>query len=195
MKRLVQLFFFILLIIVCIYFYKNFLRIEKNNNDNDEKSLITKNITDQINENNFIQNLSYKLDLNGNRNYTIKAKESEILIQDNLEIVKMNFVIAEYKDKEKSPITITSNNATFNTSNYNSKFENNVKIVYSNHLIRANNVYIDFKDNIILIKDNVDYEGPLVSMESDVIKFDLVTKNISIFMDKESENISLESKK
>ena len=135
------------------------------------------------------------MDLNGNRNYTIKAKESEILIQDNLEIVKMNFVIAEYKDKEKSPITITSNNATFNTSNYNSKFENNVKIVYSNHLIRANNVYIDFKDNIILIKDNVDYEGPLVSMESDVIKFDLVTKNISIFMDKESENISLESKK
>ena len=97
--------------------------------------------------------------------------------------------------EEKKPLTIKSKNATYNTSNFNSRFKNNVKITYLNHLIEAENVYIDFKNNFILIKDNVVYDGPLASIASDGIKIDLVTKNISIFMDKKLDDINLKSKK
>jgi len=195
MKRFIQLLLLSLLIIVSFYFYKDYSKQNTKINNDKEKSLITIDSKDQVNKDNFIENLSYELSLDGNKKYMIKAQESEILNQENLEIVRMNFVIAKYIDEERFPITITSNKATYNTSNYNSRFQNNVKIKYLNHLIEADSVYIDFKNNIILIKDNVDYEGPLVLMKSDGIQINLITKKLSIFMDNEFENISLESKK
>ena len=195
MKRFIQLLLLSLLIIVIFYFYKDYSKQNTKINNDKEKSLITIDSKDQVNKDNFIENLSYELSLDGNKKYMIKAQESEILNQENLEIVRMNFVIAKYIDEERFPITITSNKATYNTSNYNSRFQNNVKIKYLNHLIEADSVYIDFKNNIILIKDNVDYEGPLVLMKSDGIQIDLITKKLSIFMDNEFENISLRSKK
>jgi len=196
MKRLVQIFLLSLIIFICIYFYKNYLKKEtKTKNNVNDETLIIDNNTDQKNQNNLIENLSYNVKFFGNKRYMINAQKSEILNLDNSEIVKMDFVIAEYVDEEKSPITIKSNQATYNSTNYNSRFTNNVKITYLNHLIEAENVYIDFKNNIILIKDNVEYKGPLVSMKSDGIKIDLTTKNMSIFMDKKFENIILESKK
>ena len=195
MKRFIQLLLLSLLIIVSFYFYKDYSKQNTKINNDKEKSLITIDSKDQVNKDNFIENLSYELSLDGNKKYMIKAQESEILNQENLEIVRMNFVIAKYIDEERFPITITSNKATYNTSNYNSRFQNNVKIKYLNHLIEADSVYIDFKNNIILIKDNVDYEGPLVLMKSDGIQIDLITKKLSIFMDNEFENISLGSKK
>jgi hypothetical protein len=195
MKRLVQIFLFGLLIIICIYFYKYSLRQETKNNNDEEESLIVNTKTDQNNKNNFIENLSYGVNLDGNRKYMITAQESEISNLDGSEIISMNFVIAEYIDEEKKLLTIKSKNATYNTSNFNSRFKNNVKITYLNHLIEAENVYIDFKNNFILIKDNVVYDGPLASIASDGIKIDLVTKNISIFMDKKLDDINLKSKK
>jgi len=195
MKRFIQLLLLSLLIIVSFYFYKDYSKQNTKINNDKEKSLITIDSKDQVNKDNFIENLSYELSLDGNKKYMIKAQESEILNQENLEIVRMNFVIAKYIDEERFPITITSNKATYNTSNYNSRFQNNVKIKYLNHLIEADSVYIDFKNNIILIKDNVDYEGPLVLMKSDGIQIDLITKKLSIFMDNEFKNISLGSKK
>jgi lipopolysaccharide export system protein LptC len=196
MKRLVQIFLLSLIIFICIYFYKNYLKKEtKTKNNVDDEILIIDNNTDQKNQNNLIENLSYNVKFFGNKRYMIRAQKSEILNLDNSEIVKMNFVRAEYVDEEKGLITIVSNQASYNTLSYNSRFKNNVKITYLNHLIEAENVYIDFKNNIILIKDNVEYKGPLVSMKSDGIKIDLTTKNMSIFMDKKFENIILESKK
>ena len=195
MKRFIQLLLLSLLIIVSFYFYKDYSKQNTKINNDKEKSLITIDSKDQVNKDNFIENLSYELSLDGNKKYMIKAQESEILNQENLEIVRMNFVIAKYIDEERFPITITSNKATYNTLNYNSRFQNNVKIKYLNHLIEADSVYIDFKNNIILIKDNVDYEGPLVLMKSDGIQIDLITKKLSIFMDNEFKNISLGSKK
>ena len=195
MKRFIQLLLLSLLIIVSFYFYKDYSKQNTKINNDKEKSLITIDSKDQVNKDNFIENLSYELSLDGNKKYMIKAQESEILNQENLEIVRMNFVIAKYIDEERFPITITSNKATYNTSNYNSRFQNNVKIKYLNHLIEADSVYIDFKNNIILIKDNVDYEGPLVLMKSDGIQIDLITKKLSIFMDNEFKNNSLGSKK
>ena len=196
MKRLVQIFLLSLIIFICIYFYKNYLKKEtKTKNNVDDEILIIDNNTDQKNQNNLIENLSYNVKFFGNKRYMIRAQKSEILNLDNSEIVKMNFVRAEYVDEEKGPITIVSNQASYNTLSYNSRFKNNVKITYLNHLIEAENAYIDFKNNIILIKDSVEYKGPLVSMKSDGIKIDLTTKNISIFMDKKFESITLESKK
>ena len=196
MKRLVQIFLLSLIIFICIYFYKNYLKKEtKTKNNVNDETLIIDNNTDQKNQNNLIENLSYNVKFFGNKRYMISAQKSEILNLNNSEIVEMDFVIAEYVDEEKSPITIKSNQATYNSLSYNSRFTNNVKITYLNHLIEAENVYIDFKNNIILIKDNVEYKGSLGSMKSDGIKIDLTTKNMSIFMDKKFENIILESKK
>jgi lipopolysaccharide export system protein LptA len=192
MKKSIKFFLFSLLIIISFFFYKNYLTQEINNNEN--KILILDKNTDQINRNNLIKNLSYEVNFFGNKKYTIKAQKSEILNQDNSEIIIMNSVVAEYIDETNLPITITSNDATYNSSDYNSSFKKNVKIIYLDHLIKAENVYIDFKNNIILIKDNVRYEGPLILLKSDNIKIDLVTKNMTVFMDKKFDHISVKSK-
>jgi hypothetical protein len=131
MKRLVQIFLLSLIIFICIYFYKNYLKKEtKTKNNVNDETLIIDNNTDQKNQNNLIENLSYNVKFFGNKRYMINAQKSEILNQDNSEIVKMDFVIAEYVDEEKSPITIKSNQATYNSLSYNRRFTNNVKITY-----------------------------------------------------------------
>jgi lipopolysaccharide export system protein LptA len=191
MKKSIKFFLFSLLIVISFFFYKNYLTQEISNNE--KELLISDKNKDQINRNNLIKNLSYEVNFFGNKKYMIKAQKSEILNQDNSEIIIMNSVIAEYIDEKNLPITITSNDATYNSSNYNSSFKNNVKIIYLDHLIKAENVYIDFKKNIILIKDNVRYEGPLILLKSDNIKIDLITKNMTVFMDKKIDNISIKS--
>jgi hypothetical protein len=70
-------------------------------------------------------------------------------------------VLAEFSQKNKFPLIVKSDEAIYNSSNYNSRFKKNVKITYFDHIIEAENAYIDFNSNIILIKENVSIRGLL----------------------------------
>ena len=90
---------------------------------------------------------------------------------------------------------ITSDNASYNNASYYTNFKNNVKIKYLNNIIFAENMILDFKKNLILVNNNVRYNGPLGNLEADNIKINLITKKIDVFMNDTDENIVITSSK
>ena len=192
MKRFVQFILVLVLIIFCIFFYKRYLNQESKIIYFEKKQLILHDNLEKKSQNNIINNLSYESNLDNNRKYKIESNISEIFNQDGIEIINMRFVLAEFSQKNKSPLIVKSDEAIYNSSNYNSRFKKNVKITYFDHIIEAENAYIDFNSDIILINENVRYKGPIAKMFTDNIKIDLVTDSISVFMDNEIKDIKLE---
>jgi len=192
MKRFVQFILVLVLIILCIFFYKRYLNQESKIIYFEKKQLILHDNLEKKSQNNIINNLSYESNLDNNRKYKIESNISEIFNQDGIEIINMRFVLAEFSQKNKSTLIVRSDEAIYNSSNYNSRFKKNVKITYFDHIIEAENAFIDFNSNIILINENVRYKGPIAKMFTDNIKIDLVTDSISVFMDNEIKDIKLE---
>ena len=192
MKRFVQFILVLILIIICIFFYKRYLNQETKIIDYEKKQIILNNNLEKKSQNNIINNLSYDANLDENRKYKITSDTSEIFYQDGVEIINMKSVLAKFSQKDKFPLTVKSDEAVYNSSNYNSRFKKNVKITYFDHIIEAENAYIDFNSNIILINENVRYKGPIATMLTDNIKINLATDSISVFMDDKIKDIKLE---
>ena len=204
MKSFLQLFLFAVLIIISYFFYKSYF-IE---NNNIEKSIIENSLKDPIvnqekiikqkkipeDKKNFITNLSYKVDLANAGSYEIKSGLSEVIYENNSEIVIMKDVSAIFVDNKNNRILITSDFARFNSSNYDTFFRENIKIKYENHIITSNKIDFNFVENTILIYENVIYTGFKEKIITDNIKIDLVTKHTEFYMNSQNEKIRIISK-
>src|SRR6056300_790477 len=146
MKRFVQFILVLILIMLCIFFYKQYLNQETKIIDYEKKQIILNNNLEKKSQNNIINNLSYEANLDENRKYKITSDTSEILYQDGVEIINMKSVLAKFSQKDKFPLTVKSDEAIYNSSNYNSRFKKNVIITYFTHIIEAENAYIDFNN-------------------------------------------------
>ena len=158
-----------------------------------DKQLIGKN-NNELNKNNLIKNLKYDVKFDDDTKYSIIATESEITYVDNNEIVLMKIVKGIFEDKKGSTLKIASKNAIFNNNNYNTIFENNVKIDYMGNIIRSDRLDLDFQKNTVVIRDNIIYEGLQGLGKADNIEIDLITKNIEISMNNQNDKIEITSK-
>ena len=121
MKSFSQLFLLFILVIIGIFFYNTYFI--KNNSVTetfDEKKVDQKIVE---NKKNTITNLQYNVELKDSGKYEIKSKSSEIIYENGLELVFMKNVIAIFTDNKNRKILITSDLATFNSSNYNTFFK------------------------------------------------------------------------
>lgn len=198
MKRIIQVILLLVLIASMVIFYNLYLKEESKtevkkqistNQTEDNPNQMEDNTNQEVN--NLIKNLKYEITLNQNNDYIIKADLSEIVYKDAAEIIKMYKVEALLIDKDNNNILITSDEATYNNSNYYTNFKNNVKIKYSDNIIFAENMILNFEDNLISVTDNVKYIGPHGAMNTDNIEMDLITKKISIFMNNINENVEI----
>ena len=200
MNRIIQLILFsILIIIISVFYNKYFKKNHKAENSNTlsiTSSSIQKgnDITNQK-ENNLIKNLKYEISIRENNDYQIMSELSELTYEDGSELILMTKVTAILTDENNNSIIITSNKAIYNNNNYNTSFEDNVKIEYLNNIILADNMFLDFKENFISVKNNVKYNGSLGNLEADNIKINLITKKIDVFMNNANENIVILSSK
>ena len=172
MKKIIQLVLLSFLIFIAVIFYKVYL----SSPEQIELSIIKNQ--DQLttqNENNLIKNLRYDVKFDDNNQYIITADLSEIGYRNDIEIVKMQKVIAIFVDETNVPLTITSNKAIYNNNNYNTNFTDNVRIDYENNVILSDNMDIDFNENIITIYENVNYEGLQGIINADHVKSNLIT--------------------
>ena len=191
MKRIIQLILLLFLIFIGVIFYKVYFVSSKQ-----VKKLVIEN-QDQSNlknQNNLIKNLRYDVKFDGENQYIITADLSEISYQNNIEIVYMQKVIAIFVDKTNIPLTITSNKATYNNSNYNTNFMNSVRVNYENNVILADKMDINFEDNLITIYENVNYEGLQGIINADYVKIDLITKKIKIYMNSKEKKVKIMTK-
>ena len=141
--------------------------------------------------NNQIKNLKYQINIDENNQYIITSDFSELINFNEYEIVKMQGVEAIFLDKKTIPVLIKADNADYNNENYNTNFRNNVSIEYMNNKIFSDKLDLDFKNNKIIIFENVIYKGEIGLMKSDNIVINLTTKKIDINMNNENKNVEL----
>ena len=204
MKSFLQLFLFAVLIVVFYFFYKTYF-VE---NKNIQRSIVEKPIEDfktgqeQIvekkensdNIKNLITNLTYKVDLVDTGKYEIKSGSSEVVYEDGLEIVLMKNVNAIFTDNKNNKILITSDFASFNSSNYDTFFRENIEIQYEDHIVKSDKIDFNFVGNTILIYENVIYTSLKEQIITDNIKINLITKNVQFYMNDQNEKIKIISK-
>ena len=192
MKKVIKLILFLLLIIISTIFYKIYL-------SENTKSKIKVDIPEEEQvanpENNLIKNLKYEVKLNKNNQYVITSDLSEITYEDGKEVVKMQKVIAILLNQKKIPLIITSELATYNNFNYNTKFNQNVRVEYLNNIILSDKLEFDYNNSLITIYENVEYDGIQGNIIADNIKIDLFTKKIEIYMSNINNNVEVTTKK
>ena len=192
MKRIISINSFFHNYISSLIFYQTYLKeIEKTSNiiDKNQNKIIMKKT-----QNNLIQNLKYEVKLDQNNQYIITSDLSEITYENDIEIVKMQKVTAIFIDEKNIPLTITSDKAIYNNSNYNTNFSDNIQIEYLNNVILSDKMDLDFNNNVINIFGNVQYDGIQGSVKTDNIKINLITKKIDIYMNKYNKNVEVITK-
>ena len=189
MKVFLQTFLFLILIIIGFFFYQTYFM----KNESVEKIVIENNIkkNDITEKKNIITNLQYNVKLGNNGNYEIKSTSSKIIYENGFEIVFMEGVIATFTDNQNRKVVITSDKASFNSSTYDTKFRDNIKILYENHKITSDKINFDFKQNNILIFQNVIYTGLKEEINTDNIKLNLITKDVQFYMNNEKDNVKI----
>jgi len=189
MKKILQIALFCFVVFTLIIFNKKYFPEQKKNSES--YNIIDKKI-DKITKNNLIKNLRYEINIDQKTNYTITSDLSEIINLDDVEFVKMKTVNAIIIDEKKNLLLIKSDDAQYNNGNYNTKFENNVLIEYMNNKIFSDYLDLDVNNNLIKIYGNVRYFGNNGTINSDLIKINLITKEIDILMNNNIKNVRVD---
>ncbi len=192
--------FLVLVIVLLVTFYKyfhvqenNLKKIEKISPDIDETT-INKKIVEETENDSEISNLSYKkFDIQKNL-YLITAKKGKIN-NKNPNIIFMEDVEASITYLNKEKLIILSNRAVFDKKNFQTKFSNEVKLMYQEKILKSDNLEFLFDKNIAIFRDNVRYQDLDTKMFSDKIKIDLITKDIEISSKNKNEKIKIEKSK
>jgi len=146
------------------------------------------------NQNNLIKNLKYDVKFENGTTYNISAELSEIIDVNNQETVKMQKVTALIINEGSLPLIISSDNAVFNNITYNTSFDKDVTINYINNSIKSQKLFLDFQNSVVIIKEDIIYEGINGLGKADNIKINLKTKDIQIFMDNNDDKVKIISK-
>ena len=169
--------FLFLLIIIFFFYYKYFFLKE---------SKIDLPIQNQKNEilesnNNVIKNIRYfSTDKQGNE-YLITSKYGEISSKDS-NIILMKNVTSQINLFERDTIYINSKFAEYNSLNFDTNFNQDVILEYSEHKINSENMDLSFKKNFVEMYDNIIYKSPTNELFADKLEIDLLTKDSKIFM-------------
>jgi len=192
MKKVIKLILFLLLIIISVIFYKVYFSENKG-------SKVEVNIPEEEQianpENNLIKNLRYEVKLDEKNQYVITSDLSEITYEEGREIVKMQKVTAILLNQKNIPLIITSELATYNNFNYNTKFSQNVRVEYLNNKIFSDKLDFDYNNNLITVYENVKYDGIQGNIIADNIKIDLIKKKIEIYMSNINDDVEVSTKK
>ena len=128
---------------------------------------------------NSIKDIKYiSTDINGNI-YEIIASDG-IPSDDQKHLIELNNVKAKIIFEDTQEITITSDYAIYNQKNFDTKFKNEVKIMYGFHNIRCNFLNAEFSKNLATLEGNLTYNNLNSEMHADVMQIDLITKSKNI---------------
>ena len=191
------------LVMVCIFstylvyesFFKNksFVQDESEITVNSQSETINQSeekINSETLEKNLISNLNYKFfDAMGNE-YLINSKSAE-LSSKNEELIKLINVSAKIILKKKSPILIKSDYAIHNKNMFDTKFYGNVNVTHEDLKIFSENLDMMYNSNLVSLYNIKEIYDKNFQLKADKIDFDILTKNVSINMNENKENIKI----
>ena len=194
-KKNLQLSLLILLILSSIIFYKKFFNEDLNLSEKkiNEKKINSSNPDNKTESSNVIETLKYiSQDLAGNT-YVINA-ESAKFEQDKVDRITLFEVNAEIIRKDNEIIKIYSETANYNKKNNDTIFKKNVSIEYSDQLIKAEVMKLNFSENLIEIIENVYYMNNNTKIYADKVELDFLRKKMKISMINQNDNVQVTGK-
>ena len=192
--RLIQinLLIFGILIIFFTYFKK-----ERNEKESSISKTVQQQIVDKNKDGDVFYDIQYNgLDLSGNR-YVLKSKEAINSKLDKSE-VNMKSLEAFFYFKDNTILNITSDYGVYNNRTLDIKFDGNVKAVYEESQLFAQEAEYSNSNNYLTITKNVKVIDNRGTMFADKLLFDIKKKtlNISSFNNsKVNANVNLKWKK
>ena len=193
----------LVLVMVCIFstylvyesFFKNksFVQDEIEITVNSQSETINQSeekINSETLEKNLISNLNYKFfDAMGNE-YLINSKSAE-LSSKNEELIKLINVSAKIILKKKSPILIKSDYAIHNKNMFDTKFYGNVNVTHEDLKIFSENLDMMYNSNLVSLYNIKEIYDKNFQLKADRIDFDILTKNVSINMNKNTDKVNI----
>ena len=198
-KSYIQLVLIVICLISTYLVYINFFKNDSFVQDEGETVIITENksisrykgeISVKEKESNLISNLKYKsFDSMGNE-YLINSKSAELSTKND-ELIKLIDVSAKINLKKKSPILIKSDYAIHNKNMFDTKFYGNVNIVHEDIKIFSENLDMMYNSNFVSLYNIKEIYDNNIQLKADKIDFDILTKNVSINMNENTEKVKI----
>ena len=188
----IQLGIFVLIVVLFSYFYYS---VSKEDNI-EKKNLSLSNLdTKEVNENfsNKISDIKYKSsDKTGNQ-YEISSTSGESEIE-NPEVLNLVDVEGKISILNKETVLIYSDFAKYDRDSLNTHFYGNVRLIYGNHNINSDDLFLNFFDKQTLVKNNIYYTDQQNKLFADIIEIDLMTKISKVYMLEKQKKILVEIK-
>ncbi len=193
----------LILVMICVLstylvyenFFKNRSFVQEESEININRENISTSQSQEIidpdeKEKNLISNLKYKsFDSMGNE-YLINSKSAE-MSSKNDELIKLIDVSAKIILKKKSPILIKSDYAIHNKNMFDTKFYGNVNVTHEDIKIFSENLDMMYNNNFVSLYNIKEIYDNNIQLKADKIDFDILTKNVSINMNKNSEKVKI----
>ena len=177
-KTAFQITLFLFLLIIIFFFYYKYFFLKESKID---LTIQNQKIETLDSGNNVIKNIRYfSTDKQGNE-YLITSEYGEISKKD-VNIILMKNVTSQISLFEKDTIYINSKFAEYNSLSFDTKFNEDVILEYSEHKINSENMNLFFKTNFVEMYNNIIYKSPTNELFADKLEIDLLTKDSKIFM-------------
>jgi len=188
-KTFIQLVLLLVLILIIFFIYNKYFytedKIDEVKNDNsliietvEKNNLLKKNLVNKNKDNEIIDLTYEKFDTNGN-NYFINAKKGNI-DSKNPNIIYMTDIEASLTYLNNEKFVIYSKEAIFNKENFKTTFSKNVELLYQEQRLESDNLEFLIDKNIAIFSDNVKYYNQNIEAFADILKINLITKEIDI---------------
>ena len=92
---------------------------------------------------------------------------------------------------DKKRVLISSNYAIYNQDNYDTEFNEDVKINYTEHKISCNKLNAIFSKNIAILEGDLIYNNLNTELFADVMEIDLISKSTKTFMINNNERVKV----
>ena len=186
-KIVIQISLLLIVVVTSLIFYTLFfkdpnIKTEGIEKDTQESKVLVKKKTNQI------KDIVYNSNYSDNNRYIIKAEFGEFNTDDSDTMLLTNVTGTIYLENSES-IKISSTEAKYNSVNYNTKFYQNVSIVFDDHQIYSDNFDLFFDKKISTMYGNVIYKNLITTLHADKIDIDLITKDSKIYMLNKSKKI------
>ena len=184
----------VVLIILLIYLTYNYINKSGKDSNILEKTESNKLVEKKISKNeetldkNVISELTYKsLDDSGNV-YEINSESGSIQENDKSTLLLKN-VEAKILVYGHGSVYIFSDNALYNKVSLDTHFFENVNLIYQDHDIKSDDLFLKYSDKKVKISNNVYYESENSKLIADEVTMNLLNKVSKIYMTNKNKKV------
>ena len=184
----------IVLIILLLYLTYNYINKSRKDSNIVEKTQLNELVEEKISKDeetldkNVISELTYKsLDDNGNI-YEINSDSGSIQENDKSTLLLKN-VEAKILVYGYGNVYIFSDNALYNKVSLDTHFYENVNLIYQDHDIKSDDLFLEYSDKKVKISNNVYYESENSKLIADEVTMNLLNKVSKIYMTNKNKKV------